>query len=253
VNGSLTIVGLGPGPSELVTPAVRRALERASDVVGYASYLARVPQRSGQRRHASENRAEMARARRALELAAAGRHVALVSSGDPGVFAMAAAVFEAIENGEALWRTLDVRVEPGVTAMLAAAAEAGAPLGADFCAISLSDNLKPWATIARRLEAAASADFVIVLYNPASSARPDQLGRAFALLRAVRSPATLVLLVRAARTSAAHRITTTLAAVDPGVADMRTLVIVGASTTRLLPRDGGEPWIYTPRGSEALP
>jgi precorrin-3B C17-methyltransferase len=253
VSGALTIVGLGPGPPELVTPAARAALLRASDLVGYTAYLTRVPEQRGQRRHASGNRAEMERARHALELAAAGRQVALVSGGDPGVFAMAAAVFEAIDQGEACWRTLDVRVEPGVTAMLAAAAEAGAPLGGDFCAISLSDNLKPWSTIARRLEAAAAGDFVMALYNPASQARPHQLGRAFALLREVKSPATVVLLVRAASTGEARRITTTLAAVDPAAADMRTLVIVGASATRVISRAGAEPWVYTPRRCGALP
>jgi len=133
-------------------------------------------------------------------LAAEGRRVVVVSSGDPGVFAMAAAVFEAIETGEPLWRTLDVRVQPGVTAMLAAAALAGAPLGADFCAISLSDNLKSWATIERRLEAAARGDFVIALYNPASRARPDQLQRALKLLRQWKEDRTVVLFVHAAGT-----------------------------------------------------
>ena len=177
MSGSLVVVGTGPGKAELMTPATLAALAKATDLVGYGPYLDRIPMtRPGQRRHASDNRVELERARHALSLAAAGREVVVVSGGDPGVFAMAAAVFEAVETGDPRWRGLDIRVEPGVTAMLAAAAEVGAPLGDDFCAISLSDNLKPWATIERRLRAAAEADFVIALYNPASKARPHQLG-----------------------------------------------------------------------------
>ena len=157
----------------------------------------RLPERPGQLRHASDNREELARAREALALAAAGRRVAVVSGGDPGVFAMAAAVFEAIEAGDAGWRGLEVRVIPGITAMQAAAARIGAPLGHDFCAISLSDNLKPWSVIEKRLDAAAEADFVIALYNPASKARPRRIHEAFDRLRARKSPATPVIFARA--------------------------------------------------------
>ncbi len=253
MSGSLIIVGLGPGAPELTTPAVSQALREATDLVGYDGYLARVPAGpAGQRRHVSDNRAELARARHALQLAAEGRAVAVVSGGDPGVFAMAAAVFEAIETGESAWRTLNVRVEPGVTAMLAAAAAAGAPLGADFCAISLSDNLKTWDTIARRLEAAARGDFVIALYNPASRARPHQLGEAFSLLRQWKPQATVVVFARAAGTAEARLEVTTLKDADAFAADMRTLVIVGASTTRVIAREDAPPWVYTPR-SEGAP
>jgi precorrin-3B C17-methyltransferase len=231
-----------------LTPAAARALQAATDLVGYGPYLDRIPEIiSGQRRHASDNRVEVERARHALALAAEGRKVAVVSGGDPGVFAMAAAVFEAIEIGAPDWRELDIRVEPGITAMLAAAAEVGAPLGADFCAISLSDNLKSWETIERRLRAAAEGDFVIALYNPASRARPHQLGRAFDLLRAIKSSQTIVLFVRGASTSEARVIVTALAEADPALADMRTLVIIGAAATRLIRRKGHRPWIYTPR------
>jgi precorrin-3B C17-methyltransferase len=242
MTGSLVVVGTGPGKAELMTPATQAALARATDLVGYGPYLSRIPERADQRRHASDNRVELERARLALSLAASGRRVVVVSGGDPGVFAMAATVFEAVEAGDPAWRALDIKVEPGVTAMLAAAAEAGAPLGGDFCAISLSDNLKAWTTIERRLEAAAGADFVIALYNPASKARPHQLARAFDVLRQVRPADTLVLLVRAAGTSEARVVATTLASADPSGADMRTLVIVGASTTRRVGR-----WVYTPR------
>src|SRR5476649_2816974 len=240
MTGSLVVVGTGPGKAELMTPATSAALARATDLVGYGPYLDRVPATPGQCRHASDNRVELDRARHALSLAASGKQVAVVSGGDPGVFAMAAAVFEA---GDPAWRTLDIRVEPGVTAMLAAAAEVGAPLGGDFCAISLSDNLKAWTTIERRLSAAAEADFVIALYNPASKARPRQLGEALALLRARKKAETPVLFIRAAGTSEAKVVSTTLGAADASTADMRTLVIIGASTTRQVGR-----WIYTPRG-----
>lgn len=243
MTGSLVVVGTGPGKADLMTPATRAALDRATDLVGYGPYLDRIPaSRADQCRHASDNRVELDRARHALELAASGRKVVVVSGGDPGVFAMAAAVFEAVEAGDPAWRTLDIRVEPGVTAMLAAAAEVGAPLGGDFCAISLSDNLKGWGTIERRLAAAAEGDFVIALYNPASKARPHQLGQAFDLLRKLKDAATPVLFVRAAGTAEAKVVATTLGAADASVADMRTLVIIGASTTRQIGR-----WIYTPR------
>jgi precorrin-3B C17-methyltransferase / cobalt-factor III methyltransferase len=243
VSGSLVVVGTGPGKAELMTPATLAALAKATDLVGYGPYLDRIPRtRPDQRRHASDNRVELERARHALSLAAAGREVVVVSGGDPGVFAMAAAVFEAVETGDPVWRGLDIRVEPGVTAMLAAAAEVGAPLGGDFCAISLSDNLKAWTTIERRLRAAAEADFVIALYNPASEARPHQLAQAFEHLRKLKAGGTPVLFVRAAGTAEARVVATTLAAADAAQADMRTLVIVGASTTRRIGR-----WVYTPR------
>ena len=243
-SGSLVVVGTGPGKAELMTPATAAAVAEATDLVGYAPYLDRIASiRPNQQRHASDNRVEIDRARLALSLAASGKKVVVVSGGDPGVFAMAAAVFEALEQGDPAWRALDIRVEPGVTAMLAAAAEVGAPLGGDFCAISLSDNLKSWSTIERRLIAAAEADFVIALYNPASKARPHQLGQAFELLRRLKAAETPVLMIRAAGTAEARVLAWTLGAADAGQADMRTLVIVGSSTTRQVGR-----WIYTPRG-----
>lgn len=252
MSGTLTIVGLGPGSADLITPAASRALAEATDLVGYGPYLDRIPEiRPDQTVHPSDNRVELDRARLALMLAERGRRVAVVSGGDPGVFAMAAAVFEAIEKGKPAWRDLDVRVEPGITAMLAAAASVGAPLGGDFCAISLSDNLKSWATIERRLKAAAEADFVIALYNAASKARPHQLNRAFNFLRTLKGDETVTLFVRAAGTAEAKVTITTLAEADAGSADMRTLIIVGASSTRLIGRGNRSPWVYTPRSEEA--
>ncbi len=248
MTGRLCILGLGPGDPALTTPQAAAALEQAQDLVGYAPYLGRVPPRPGQVRHASDNRVEGDRARHALALAAAGRRVAVVSGGDPGVFAMASAVFEALEAGPEAWRALDVAVLPGVSAMLAAAARLGAPLGHDFCAISLSDNLKPWPLVLQRLRAAATAGFVIALYNPASRARPWQLGAAFDALRGV-LPGTVPVAFATAVTRPDERLVhTTLAAADPSLADMRTLVLVGSAATRRVARPGGA-WLYTPRSA----
>ena len=247
MSGRLSIVGLGPGPAEWMTPEAGTAITAATDVVGYGPYVERLALHSGQRVHASDNRAELARARLALALAAEGGAVALVSGGDPGVFAMAAALFEAIEE-EKRWQALDVSVLPGVSAMQAAAARLGAPLGHDFCAISLSDNLKPWAIVVRRLRAAAEGDFVIALYNPASKARPWRIFEAFDLLRSVMSAATPVAFARAVGRPDEKLTITTLGAADVGLVDMATLVFVGSSETRLIAREGGRaPWILTPR------
>ncbi|AHB48204.1 precorrin-3B C17-methyltransferase [Hyphomicrobium nitrativorans NL23] len=248
MTGRLTVVGLGPGTADLTTPAVIKALAEATDLIGYITYLDRAPAGPpGQRRHASDNRVELDRARHALALAAEGHNVVVVSGGDPGVFAMAAAVFEAVESGDAAWRALDIRIEPGVTAMLAAAAEVGAPLGGDFCAISLSDNLKSWTTIERRLKAAAEGDFVIALYNPASRARPDQLGKALEYVRAFKAPDTPVVFVRAAGTPDAKVRIQELGSADAAGVDMRTLVLIGSSLTRKIERPDALPWIYTLR------
>ena len=197
MSGQLAVIGLGPGDDRLLTPQAQAALAAAEALYGYGPYLDRVPARDGQSRHASDNRQEGARAAAALTDAAAGRKVALVSGGDPGVFAMAAAVCEAIAAGPPAWRSLELAIVPGVTAMLAVAARVGAPLGHDFCALSLSDNLKPWELIEQRLDAAAGAGFVIALYNPISRARPWQLGRAFERLRAALQPTTPVIFGRA--------------------------------------------------------
>jgi precorrin-3B C17-methyltransferase len=251
MRGTLVIVGLGPGASGLLAPDAEAALAQATDLVGYGPYLSRIALRSGQTRHVSDNRKELARARHALRLASEGRCVAVVSSGDPGVFGMASAVFEAIETGEPAWRDLPIQVIPGISAMFAAAARIGAPLGHDFCAISLSDNLKPWETVLHRLMAAARAGFVIALYNPASRARPWQLSAALEALRAILPPATPVVFARAIA-SADERITSgTLDRVDPTQADMRTLVLVGSAATRRIERGDGGAWLYTPRRADA--
>ena len=250
MSGSLTVVGLGPGDAGLLTESARRALEAAEDLVGYFPYVARVPERPGLLRHASDNRVEVDRARHALQLAAAGRRVAVVSGGDPGVFAMAAAVFEAVEHGEPGWRDLAITVEPGITAMLAAAARLGAPLGGDFCALSLSDNLKPWPVVTARLEAVLRADLVVALYNPISAARPWQLGAALEIAAGIRAPDTPIMFARAvSRPDEAIRIAT-LAEARAVPADMATMVILGASTTRLIPRAGRPPFVYTARKVE---
>ena len=247
-SGELLVVGLGPGPDPWRTPEASEALARASDLIGYKPYLDRCPPREDQLRHASDNRVELDRARHAIALARQGRTVAVVSGGDPGVFAMAAAVFEAIEADPAA-RDMSVTVMPGISAMQAASARLGAPLGHDFCAISLSDNLKPWAIIERRLRAAADGDFVIALYNPASKSRPAQIFDAFTLLRARKAGETPVAFARAIGRSDEQITITTLANADPALADMATLVIIGSSQTRLVERPNAMPWIYTPRSS----
>lgn len=247
MSGYLVIVGLGPGAASMRTPQADAALAGATDFIGYGPYLDRVAARADQVKHASDNREELDRARHALRLAAQGRRVAVVSSGDAGVFAMASAVFEAIEHGEPAWRALHVEVVPGISAMMAAAARAGAPLGADFCAISLSDNLKPWAVVQRRLRAVAEAGFVIALYNPLSAARPWQLGAAFELLRGVLAATTPVIFATAVSRPEERIDVTTLGVADPARADMRTLVMIGSAATRVIEREGAPPSVYSLR------
>jgi precorrin-3B C17-methyltransferase / cobalt-factor III methyltransferase len=251
MNGALTVVGLGPGDARWLTPEADTALATADALFGYGPYLERAPVRRGQSRHPSDNRQEALRARAALERAAAGSKVALVCGGDPGVFAMAAAVCEQIESGPAAWRTLDVEIVPGVTAMLAVAARVGAPLGHDFCALSLSDNLKPWPVIERRLDAAAQAGFVIALYNPVSQTRQWQLAAAFERLRRYLPATTPVVFGRAVGRGDETIAVTTLQSADASSADMATLVIVGSAETRLVPRPGHTPLVYTPRSAIA--
>jgi precorrin-3B C17-methyltransferase len=245
--GALAIVGLGPGPAKWIAPEASAALENADAIIGYQRYLDRVPRVPGQYRLGSDNREEIDRARDALAMAARGHQVAIVSGGDPGVFAMAAAVFEAIEAGDSSWRELEVTVVPGISAMQAAAARLGAPLGHDFCAISLSDNLKPWNVVERRLRAAAAGDFVIALYNPASKARPDNIYRAFDLLRACKTAVTPVAFARAVGREDERIVLTTLSRAEPATADMSTLILVGSSETRLIERANRPPWLLTPR------
>ena len=248
---SIAIVGLGPGADDLQAPRAAAALAQATDIVGYTTYVARVPECNGQIRHVTDNREEILRARHALTLASEGRRVAIVSSGDAGVFAMASAVFEAIEHGDPAWRALDIEVIPGISAMFAAAARIGAPLGHDFCAISLSDNLKPWDTVLLRLRAAAEAGFVIALYNPISRARPWQLGAALDVLRTILPPSTDVAMAQAVSCPDERILFATLAEADPTLADMRTLVLIGSAATRRIARPDGGVWLYSPRGSIA--
>ncbi|SDJ86992.1 precorrin-6Y C5,15-methyltransferase (decarboxylating) /precorrin-3 methyltransferase [Pseudomonas delhiensis] len=248
-RGRLSVIGLGPGAAEHMTPAVRRALDEAQDLLGYETYVKMAePLRADQVRHCSDNREEMQRARHAFELAAGGRRVVVVSSGDPGVFAMAAAVIEALhESADAEWHNVELEVLPGVSAALAAAARAGAPLGHDFCLISLSDNLKPWEVIEKRLDHAGAADLAMAFYNPISRARPWQLGRALEIVRQHRAAETLVVLGRDIGRPAEALRSLTLGELQPEMVDMRTLVIIGSSLTRRFPRAGGGDWVYTPR------
>lgn len=242
--GWLVIAGLGPGAEAMVTPEVTAALAEATDVVGYIPYVARVTPRPGLTLHPSDNRVELDRAQAALALAAAGRRVVVVSSGDPGVFAMASAVFEALEGRED-WQALDIRVLPGITAMLAAAAAAGAPLGHDFCCINLSDNLKPWGVIETRLRHAARADLAMAFYNPRSASRPEGFAKALEVLRDECGGARLITFARAVSMPEEQLVTVTLGEARAEMADMRTVVIVGNAATRRVGR-----FVYTPRSAE---
>lgn len=246
MTGWVIIAGLGPGDPALVTPEVSTALAEATDVVGYIPYVRRIPPRDGLTLHETDNRQELDRARHALDMAVAGRRVVVVSSGDPGVFAMASAVFEAVDAGPQHWRALDIRVLPGITAMLAASARIGAPMGHDFCAINLSDNLKPWDLIERRLRLAIEADFAIALYNPRSASRPEGFGRALGLLRAQCEPERVLVFARAVSTPEESLRVVRLKDASPDMADMRTVVLIGSSATRIIERDAS-PIVYTPR------
>ncbi len=251
MRGSVTIVGLGPGNSLQRTPQADQALAKATDLVGYGPYVNRVEAPPHVVRHASDNRVELDRARHALEMAEQGRHVAVVSGGDAGVFGMASAVFEALEQGPDTWRALDISVVPGLSAVLAAAARLGAPLGGDFCVMSLSDNLKPWDVVLERLRLAAQAGFVIALYNPRSHARPWQLGEALEHLRGVLPSTIPVAFARAiGRPDEAVRLST-LQEANAEWADMSTLVLIGCKASRLVERPDGEPWFYTLRRVDA--
>lgn len=254
MSGRLYVIGLGPGADALITPEARHALARATDVYGYFPYVARVGERPGVVLHASDNREELSRARAALTRAAEGGVAAVVSGGDPGVFAMASAVFEAVEQGPADWRALDIQVIPGISAMFAAAARIGAPLGADFAVLSLSDNLKPWDLVLSRLAAAAGAGFALALYNPISQARPWQLRAALTHLLTVLPGDVPVVFARAVTRSDERILVLTLAEAAEASerADMRTLIFVGTTETRRIVRPEAErDWLYAPRSVRA--
>lgn len=254
-RGRLAVIGIGPGAADLMVPAVKAELARANDVLGYETYVRMAgPFRADQVLHCTDNREEMQRARHAFELAAQGRSVVVVSSGDPGVFAMAAAVLEALHDStNPQWHSVDLHMLPGVSASLATAAQAGAPLGHDFCVLSLSDNLKPWDIIEKRLDLACQADLALAFYNPISRSRPWQLGRALEIVRQHRTPDTPVVLGRDIGRPGQTLRTTRLGELTPDQVDMRTMVLVGSSTTCTFPRAGGGEWVYTPRWYGAKP
>lgn len=242
-TGWVKIVGLGPGDETMVTTQVQGVIAEATDIVGYIPYVKRIPERPGLTLHATDNRVEIERATHALEMAASGKRVAVVSSGDPGVFAMASAVFEALEAAnKPAWLDLDIQVLPGITAMLAASARIGAPMGHDFAAINLSDNLKPWSLIEKRLRLAGEAGFAMGFYNPRSKSRPHQFARALEILREACGGETLISFARDVSKPDERITTVTLNEATPEMADMRTVVIVGNKDTR---RVGAH--VYTPR------
>ncbi|MBM1308816.1 precorrin-3B C(17)-methyltransferase [Sulfitobacter mediterraneus] len=243
MSGWIAIAGLGPGDEALVTPEVTDVLGQATDVIGYIPYVARVAPREGLNLHPTDNRVELDRALHALQLAAEGARVVVVSSGDPGVFAMASAVFEALEKHPE-YQDTDIRVLPGITAMLAAAAHAGAPLGHDFCAINLSDNLKPWDMVEHRLRMAARGDFAMAFYNPRSKSRPHQFERTLEILLEECGPDRLIIFARAVSTKDEVIRTVPLGEATPDMADMRTVVLVGNAATKRIGR-----YVYTPRSA----
>lgn len=248
-RGKLTVVGTGPGATRWMSPEVRETIRAATDLVGYYTYIDLIGNLAvGKVCHGSDNRVEIDRARLALDLAATGKNVVVVSSGDPGIFAMAAAVFEVLDReANPNWQTIDLQIAPGISAMQAAAAAIGAPLGHDFCAISLSDLLKPWEIVERRIAAAAEADLAIAFYNPVSSQRSWQLAAAKEILLKFRSPSTIVILARNLGRSGQGVQVLTLAELMPELADMRTVILIGSSQTRSIPRADGGNWVYTPR------
>lgn len=247
MTGKLFVIGTGPGNPDQTTPEALRAVEASAEFFGYFPYIDRLNLRPDQIKVASDNREELNRAQAALARAAAGVNVCVVSGGDPGIFAMAAAVCEAIDAGPDAWKSVDLVVVPGVTAMLAVAARIGAPLGHDFCAISLSDNLKPWEVIEKRLRMVSQAGLVIALYNPISKARPWQLGRSFEILREVLPAGTPVVFGRAAGRPDEHMLVMALSEAEAERADMATCVVIGSPETRVIARAGLTDLVYTPR------
>ncbi|MDH6109736.1 precorrin-2 C20-methyltransferase/precorrin-3B C17-methyltransferase [Kitasatospora sp. MAP12-15] len=243
--GQVVVVGLGPAGPLWLTPEARGELAAADDLVGYTTYLDRVPARPGQQRHGSDNKVEAERAEFALDLARRGRRVAVVSSGDPGVFAMATAVLEAACADP--YREVPVRIVPGMTAAHAAASRAGAPLGHDYAVVSLSDRLKPWSVVAERLRAAASADLVLALYNPGSRSRTTQVALTRDLLLEHRAPDTPVVLARDVGGPTERVRTVRLADLDPAEVDMRTILLIGSSQTQAVRRGDGTEVVWTPR------
>lgn len=246
MSGRLSVIGCGPAGEHWLSPETAQLIARATDAVGYGPYVRRIA-RPGMRLHISDNREELMRAVLALELAAQGREVVIVSGGDPGIFAMAAAVCECLsEADQPRWDNVELGIYPGISALQAAAAKIGAPLGHDFCAISLSDVLKPWSLVCRRLRCAAQGDFAMAFYNPRSRHRPWQLGAALDILREEQPPQTPVVFARAIGRDDEALHYTTLAEADPEWVDMRTLVIVGNSQARYFDH-GQRRWMYSPR------
>ena len=246
MSGRVIVVGLGAGDPAQITPQVTQAINLATDIIGYIPYIDRITPKQGVRLHPSDNRVEIERAEHALTLAQAGRIVLIVSSGDPGVFAMAAALFEALEKNLQKWQDIDIEILPGITAMLAAAALVGAPLGHDFCVINLSDNLKPWSIIEKRLLGAVEADFAMAFYNPRSKSRPEGFEKTLKLLQSRCKPDRPVIFARAVTTKEETVQMVPICKANAEMADMRTLVIVGSSQTRIIKQNKRE-WIYTPR------
>tara|TARA_B100000989_G_C19384746_1_gene403146 strand:- start:45 stop:794 length:750 start_codon:yes stop_codon:yes gene_type:complete len=243
--GSVTIVGLGPGSEDLVSPEVSRAILNATDIIGYYKYTKRIAKRENLKIHSSDNKFEIARAKLAIELALEGKNVVIASSGDPGIFAMSSAFFEYIENTNKNIEGIDIKVLPGISSMLAASSKSGAPLGHDFCVINLSDNLKPWEILQKRIILAIEADFVVVFYNPRSKARPDILKKVLDIFKNYSKTDKYVLFAKSVCKQNEDLKVVNLSNACHKMADMNTLVIIGSSQSRVIKRN--KTFFYTPR------
>ena len=246
MKGKITIVGLGPGNKSMMTQEVVNIIDNATDIIGYSTYIKRITPKKNLNLYSSDNRDEPKRAKDAINLALNGKNVVVISSGDPGVFAMASVMFETIDNGPNLWNEIDIVVMPGVTAMLAAAAKVGAPLGHDFCAINLSNNLKPWRLIEKRIRLSIECDFVIALYNPRSKSRPNEFRKTLDILRETCEENRYILFAKSVFTKEEKINIVQLKNAKEDMANMQTLVIIGSSFSKIIIREK-QNFFYTPR------
>jgi len=243
--GSVTIVGLGPGPRDLISPEVTKAIEKATDIVGYYKYTNTINERKNLKIHSSDNKYEISRAELAIDLALEGKSVVIVSSGDPGIFAMSSAFFEFIEKTDKNIEGIEINVLPGISSLLAASSKVGAPLGHDFCVINLSDNLKPWKILKERIILAIKADFVVVFFNPRSKARPKTLKKAFNIFKKHSAVDKFVLFAKSVYKKNEDLKVVKLSSACHTMADMKTLVVVGSNLSRVINKN--KTFFYTPR------
>ena len=246
MKGKITVIGLGPGDENIITNEVKTAISNATNVIGYSTYLSRIKKQKGLNFYPSDNKQEFKRAEMAFELALNNKNVLVVSSGDPGIFAMATVIFEAMDNGPQKWKDIEVEILPGISSMLAASAKIGAPLGHDFCVINLSNNLKPWRIIEKRVRAAIDCDLVMAIYNPRSKSRPNCFLNLLNILKETCEGKRLIIFARAVTTIKEKIEIVELKDTHPEMADMQTIVIIGSSQSKLVSNKDRK-FCYTPR------